>query len=128
MSDGGGDRVSLGGCDCADTVAQSREQFRKRGADQGVILDGEHTERFHRFRCARPRPERNRYPRKPAGNPERPRESRSSEETERGERRQAGAVLVGDNREAEMADLKEVEALFLALVCGSTGAEGVLLN
>jgi hypothetical protein len=44
------------------------------------------------------------------------------EETERRQRRCAGAVLVGNNAETEMANLAEIEALFFALVGGSPGA------
>ena len=51
-----------------------------------------------------------------------------TEEAERRERRRAGAVLVWNNRQSEMASLDKVEALFFALVRGSPGAEGVLLN
>src|SRR5580693_5802850 len=50
------------------------------------------------------------------------------EETERRQRRCAGAVLVGNNAETEMANLAEIEALFFALVGGSPGAEVVFLN
>jgi hypothetical protein len=50
------------------------------------------------------------------------------EETERRQRRRAGAVLVGNNAETEMANLAEIEALFFALVGGSPGAEVVFLN
>jgi hypothetical protein len=53
---------------------------------------------------------------------------RSSEETERCERRRAGAVLVWNNSQTEMASLEEVKALLFALVRGSPWAEGVLLN
>ena len=51
-----------------------------------------------------------------------------SEETECGERRYAGAVLVWDNRESEMANLPEIEPLLFVLKSGSCGAEVVLLN
>src|ERR1700746_3850738 len=51
-----------------------------------------------------------------------------SEEAERSKRRRAGAVLVWNNRETEMASLEAVEAPFFALVGGSPGAEGVFLN
>src|ERR1700720_1789968 len=50
------------------------------------------------------------------------------EETERRQRRRAGAALVWNNRETEMGDLAEIEALFFALIGGSTGAEVVFLN
>ena len=53
---------------------------------------------------------------------------RSSEETERCERRRAGAVLVWNNSQTEMASLEEVKALLFALLRGSPWAEGVLLN
>jgi hypothetical protein len=53
---------------------------------------------------------------------------RLRKETERRKRRCAGAVLVWDNRETEMAYLAEVKALLLALVGRSPGAEGVFLN
>jgi hypothetical protein len=45
-----------------------------------------------------------------------------------GERRYAGAVLVWDNRESEMANLPEIEPLLFVLKSGSCGAEVVLLN
>ena len=51
-----------------------------------------------------------------------------TEEAERSECRRAGAALVWNNRETEMANLGEVEPLFFALVGGSLGAEGVFLN
>jgi hypothetical protein len=51
-----------------------------------------------------------------------------SEEPERGKRRRTRAALVGNNGETEMANLEEIEALFFALIGGSPGAEGVLLN
>src|SRR5258708_25085126 len=38
-------------------------------------------------------------------------------------RSRAGAALVWNNRETEMGDLAEIEALFFALIGGSTGAE-----
>ena len=50
------------------------------------------------------------------------------EETERRQRRRAGAALVWNNRETEMGDLAEIEALFFALIGGSPGAEVVFLN
>src|SRR5712671_68903 len=50
------------------------------------------------------------------------------EETERRQRRRAGAALVRNNRETEMGDLAEIEALFFALIGGSPGAEVVFLN
>src|SRR5258708_21927838 len=50
------------------------------------------------------------------------------EETERGQRRRAGAALVRNNRETEMGDLAEIEALFFALIGGSPGAEVVFLH
>src|SRR3984893_543276 len=50
------------------------------------------------------------------------------EEAERCKRRRAGAALVWNNRETEMGDLAEIEALFFALVGGSPGAEVVFLN
>src|ERR1700756_4481762 len=50
------------------------------------------------------------------------------EEAERCKRRRAGAALVWNNRETEMSDLTEIEALFFALVGGSPGAEVVFLN
>src|SRR3984893_13951552 len=49
-------------------------------------------------------------------------------EAERRKCCRAGAVLVWNNRETEMANLVEIKALFLALVGGSPGAEGVFLN
>ena len=49
-------------------------------------------------------------------------------EAERRKCCRAGAVLVCNNRETEMANLVEIKALFLALVGGSPGAEGVFLN
>src|ERR1700746_22185 len=50
------------------------------------------------------------------------------EEAERCKRRRAGAALVWNNRETEMGDLAEIEALFFALIGGSPGAEVVFLN
>src|ERR1700720_337513 len=50
------------------------------------------------------------------------------EEAERCKRRGAGAALVWNNRETEMGDLAEIEALFFALIGGSPGAEVVFLN
>src|ERR1700719_1481011 len=50
------------------------------------------------------------------------------EKAERCERRRAGTALVWNNRETEMGDLAEIEALFFALVGGSPGAEVVFLN
>src|SRR3954447_19463409 len=50
------------------------------------------------------------------------------EETERRQRRRAGAALVWNNSETEMGDLAEIEALFFALIGGSPGAEVVFLN
>ena len=44
------------------------------------------------------------------------------------QRRRAGTALVWNNRETEMGDLAEIEALFFALVGGSPGAEVVFLN
>lgn len=82
---GGGDHcISFGGCECADIVAHSREQFSKQGTDHGAVLNDEHAQCFHLARCARPRPERNWYSRSPAGN--RPVQERS-------ERCRAGAEL-----------------------------------
>src|SRR5580700_1136178 len=49
-------------------------------------------------------------------------------EVERRKCCRAGAVLVWNNRETEMANLVEIKPLFLALVGGSPGAEGVFLN
>src|SRR6516164_659391 len=49
-------------------------------------------------------------------------------EAECRERRCAGAVLVWNDRETEVADLAEVEALFLALVSRSPGTEIIFLN
>src|SRR5437868_5182949 len=51
-----------------------------------------------------------------------------SEEPERRKRRRAGAALLWNNRETEMSDLAEIEALFFVLVGGSPGAEVVFLN
>ena len=53
---------------------------------------------------------------------------RYAKEAERRKCCRAGAVLVWNNRETEMANLVEIKALFLALVGGSPGAEGVFLN
>ena len=53
---------------------------------------------------------------------------RLRKEAERRKCCRAGAVLVWNNRETEMANLVEIKALFLALVGGSAGAEGVFLN
>jgi hypothetical protein len=53
---------------------------------------------------------------------------RLSVEAERRERRCAGAVLARNDRETELADLAEIEALFFALVGGSPGAERIFLN
>jgi hypothetical protein len=49
-------------------------------------------------------------------------------EAERRKGRRAGAALVWNNRETEMSDLPEVDALFFALIGGSPGAEVVFLN
>jgi hypothetical protein len=51
-----------------------------------------------------------------------------SEETECGERRYAGAVLVWDNRESQMANPPEIEPSLFVLKSGSCRAEVVLLN
>ena len=51
-----------------------------------------------------------------------------SEEAERCQRRRAGAALVWHDRETEMGDLAEIEALFFALLGGSPAAEVVFLN
>jgi hypothetical protein len=40
----------------------------------------------------------------------------------------AGAVLVRNDRDTELADLAEIETPFFALVDGSPGAEGIFLN
>src|SRR5205085_8522957 len=53
---------------------------------------------------------------------------RLRKETERRKRRCAGAVLVWNDRETEMAYLAEVKALLLALVGRSPRTEGVFLN
>src|SRR5258707_1895164 len=50
------------------------------------------------------------------------------EETERRQRCRAGAALVWNNRETEMGDLAEIEALFFALIGGSPGAGIGFLN
>jgi len=53
---------------------------------------------------------------------------RLREEPECCKRRRAGAALVRYNRETEMSDLEEIEALFFVLVGGSPGAEVIFLN
>ena len=55
-------------------------------------------------------------------------QGRSCKEPEPRERHRAGAALVWNNRETEMGDLGEIEALFFALISGSPGAEVVFLN
>src|SRR6202035_973779 len=55
-------------------------------------------------------------------------QGRSCKEPEPRERHRAGAALVWSNRETEMGDLAEIEALFFALIGGSPGAEVIFLN
>src|SRR5262249_40178234 len=56
------------------------------------------------------------------------RSERLRKEAERRERRRAGAALVWDNRETQMAGPNAVEPLLFPLIGRSCGAEGVLLN
>ena len=55
-------------------------------------------------------------------------QDRLRKEAKRRERRRARTVLVGNNRETEIANVAEIKALFLALISGSPGAERVFLN
>jgi hypothetical protein len=53
---------------------------------------------------------------------------RLSVRTERGKCCRAGVVLVRNDRETELADQAEIEALAFALAGRSPGAEGIFLN